>query len=271
MEKEIVRLAEELGMDPEAVRLLENTRLPLAPARMQELAHALTEREQYQKAAEALEKELPYASDDGFGCLAVMLCAALLTRKKYAERGINDAVFLATMGCFPRFVHEHMESFGRYGFDRTFWTGRQLSLSLFRIGELEYEFLPGEERALSLHIPSDADLSAEKTEESLQRQEQFFAKFFPEYAGADIVCESWLLSPALQKLLLQGSHILAFAARFRLLSVQEDDQSYKQWVFRDSSLAPENFPETTSLQRSMKKFVLAGGKVGSGHGILLKK
>ena len=54
MEKEIVRLAEELGMDPHAVRLLENTRLPLAPARMQELAHALTEREQYQKAAEAL-------------------------------------------------------------------------------------------------------------------------------------------------------------------------------------------------------------------------
>lgn len=54
MEKEIVRLAEELGMDPHAVRLLENTRLPLAPARMQELAQALTVREKYSEAAEAL-------------------------------------------------------------------------------------------------------------------------------------------------------------------------------------------------------------------------
>ena len=68
-----------------------------------------------------------------------------------------------------------------------------------------------------------------------------------------------------------GSSTKRRPRRFRLLSVQEDDQSYKQWVFRDPSLAPENFPETTSLQRSMKKFVLAGGKVGSGHGILLKK
>lgn len=54
MEKEIVRLAEELKMDPDAVRLLENTRLPLAPARMQELVQALTVREKYSEAAEAL-------------------------------------------------------------------------------------------------------------------------------------------------------------------------------------------------------------------------
>ena len=94
---------------------------------------------------------------------------------------------------------------------------------------------------------------------------------FPAYAGADIYCDSWLLSPSLKELLPEGSRILAFAARFRLLSADAEAQGYRQWVFKNPSLSPEEFPERTSLQRNMKKFVLAGGKVGSGRGILLKK
>ena len=248
MEREILRLAEELGTDAGAVRLLESTRIALPPARLHALAEALTQKDGYGRAVQALERELPPAEDGGFGILAVMLRAALRTRELYAARGIlavmlraalrtrelyaargiPDGIFLGTMRCFPRFLREHLESYGRYGFDRAFWTGRQLSLTLFRLGELEYELLPGEKGVLSLHIPSDADLSEEKTDASLRMQVSFFAEYFPAYAGADIYCDSWLLSP-------------------------------------------EEFPERTSLQRNMKKFVLAGGKVGSGRGILLKK
>ena len=271
MEREILRLAEELDTDAGAVRLLEGARIALPPARLHALAEALTQKDGYGRAVQALERELPPAEDGGFGILAVMLRAALRTREMYAARGIPDGIFLGTMRCFPRFLREHLESYGRYGFDRAFWTGRQLSLTLFRLGELEYELLPGEKGVLSLHIPSDADLSEEKTDASLRMQESFFAEYFPAYAGADIYCDSWLLSPALKGLLPEGSRVLAFAARFRLLSADAEAQGYRQWVFKNPSLSPEEFPERTSLQRNMKKFVLAGGKVGSGRGILLKK
>ena len=43
------------------------------------------------------------------------------------------------MSCFTRFVNEYKESFNKYGFDRGFWTYRQLAMLLFKVGILEYE------------------------------------------------------------------------------------------------------------------------------------
>lgn len=98
--------------------------------------------------------------DDGFGELAAQLQCALKTRETYR---FSEEIFVETMKCFTRFVTEHLESYGRYGFDRGFWTVRQLSGVLFRIGELEYEI---REDAIHLHIPSDAVLEPERLRRS---------------------------------------------------------------------------------------------------------
>ena len=73
---------------------------------------------------------------------------------------------------------------------------------------------------------------------------------------------------ALEKLLPANSKILAFYRRFEIRKWDEDTDGYKQWVFKDKTLAPECFPENTTLQRNMKKYVLSGGKVGEAWGIL---
>lgn len=59
--------------------------------------------------------------------------------KLYEKEGIGEDVFLATMKCFPRFIKEHLVSYGSYVFDREWWVARQISMQLLRIGELEYE------------------------------------------------------------------------------------------------------------------------------------
>jgi hypothetical protein len=41
--------------------------------------------------------------------LAVLLSAALEARKHYAARGVPDDVYLATMGCFSRFLNETLD------------------------------------------------------------------------------------------------------------------------------------------------------------------
>lgn len=73
------------------------------------------------------------------------------------------------MKCFSRFVLENYKWTGKWSFDRDFWVLRQLSLSLFRIGELEFETCSIDdniakkingnknEKVIYVHIPSDVN------------------------------------------------------------------------------------------------------------------
>lgn len=223
---------------------------------------------QYDKYANELHEALGQ-DEGGFKILSAMLEAALLAKEEYQKRGIPEEVFFATMGCFPRFIGEHRESFGCYGFDRWWWTGRQASLQLFRIGALEYELIEnGEEKQISVHIPSDADLSEQAVDASLAGARAFLKRFFPEYAGARFCCHSWLLSPALATLLPKESNINRFRARFTILGVDEDADDYKLWVFKNKALTLDEFPENTSLQKKMKAYLAQGGKVGCAWGAI---
>ena len=129
----------------------------------------------------------------GLDMLAWILRAALYTHEEYARRGMAEGVYLDTMKCFSRFVREHKASYGIYGFDRGFWTYRQLSLSLFRLGELEYEWRQ-DVPSVGLHVPSDADIALPLCRLSLVKCDRFAAEFCPGRDRRPIEIESWLLS-----------------------------------------------------------------------------
>lgn len=261
-------LYEEIGMPDEAAEALNRTETSISQEATEKLIDGLCGRQTFTVAAAKL-KEVFRDDENGFKKLKLMLTAALKSRRLYESAGIGGDVFLDTMKCFSRFVREHREAYGRYGFDRDFWVGRQLSLCLFRLGVLEYETVVQDgEKAISVHIPSDADLSDEKLSASFELAKKFFRAHFPEYAEGKTFCYSWLLSPALEKLLPETSKILGFQRRFDVLYVNEDEDGYKQWVFKTIDLPPERFPENTTLQRNMKAYVLAGGKIGEAFGIL---
>lgn len=256
------RLAAELGIPREEIEAMRLSPDLDGDAEAR-LARKLTDPQAYDGAY----AELASLTQNGHTVLKAMLAAACLARTLYRKREIPDAIFLDTMKCFPRFVNEHKASFGAYGFDRGFWVGRQLSLLLFRIGTLEYELVDWKGKpAVSVHIPSDADLSAERLDDSVRAAQAFLKQRLPAYAGAPMICDSWLLSPALQTLLPPSSKILGFQSRFRPISWDERDEGYRLWVFKRADLAPENFPEDTSLQRSIKRHVLNGGTIGVGFG-----
>lgn len=205
----------------------------------------------------------------GIKILTCMLHCALKTYENYQVLHIEDTVFLDTFKCFTRFVKEYHTSFGTYGFDRAFWTVRQLSMTLFRIQELEYELdLHKGEKVISLHIPSDAILKKEKWEDSLQKAHVFMVDKFPSYESAKILCHSWLLSPALKKILSESSNIIQFQNCFTIQEVDYDSQEFMQWVYPEKNIPYSKLPENTSLQRNMKAFLLSGGKVGEAFGYL---
>lgn len=117
-----------------------------------------------------------FPDEDGVGVLACSLLCACKAYKEYQKKGISDTVYFETMKCFTRFIDETQKRTGRLAFDRGWWTYRQISMQLFRIGELEYEFVEYEGRpALSIHIPSDAHFSRELVGESLLRRAPFWS------------------------------------------------------------------------------------------------
>jgi len=207
--------------------------------------------------------------EKGFRMLACMLHCCGKAWKFYEGHGISGQVFVETMKCFSRFVREHKESYGVYGFDREWWTVRQLSGKLFRIGELEYEMRKDGKHIISLHIPSDARLKKDKVLVSIRQAKEFFKEKFPEYENTDMQCHSWLLSPTLKKVLSPGSNILAFQELFHIEVLGEDKEGeYKVWVFKRKDLPLRELPENTSLQRKLKSYLLSGGKVLEAGGYL---
>ncbi len=220
----------------------------------------LRHQETWQQGLDGLRETLG-EDKDGARMLACMLQCALGTYKEYVRLGISEAIYIATMKAFSRFVGEHKASYGSYGFDRAFWTPRQLSCVLFRLGELEYELTEWKrEKVVSIHIPSDAKLAKECVDASLAAAEAFVKKYFPEYISARYHCDSWLLSPELKKILPTESNIINFQNRFRITEVDRNQEDVLEWVFKNVRCSVEELPENTSLQRKVKEMLLRGKK-----------
>lgn len=205
----------------------------------------------------------------GLPVLALHLQQACFAWEQYRVLGISEDIYIDTMGCFSRFVREHLVSFGTYGFDRDFWTTRQTGCRLFRIGQLEYELLTENgQNLVSIHIPSDAVLKLPLLRKSWEDAKALIDRTFPEFREANWVCGSWLLSPNLKELLPETSNILKFQKSFRL-SAAYAEEDFREWVYKRTDIPDRDLPENTTLQRNLKRFLLAGGSFLSGEGTLI--
>lgn len=206
------------------------------------------------------------------GMLTLYLFASLKTYDKYVEKKINKNIFVDTMKCFSRFLFESKEKYGEYIFDRGWWTFRQTKMSLFRIGELEYEFLKnGDEKKISIHIPSDAKFTEIEINKSLEECLGFVKKYYPEYENTQFICDSWLLSPKLKSLLPNDSNILKFQRRFEIISVDENEKDFIEWIFQKEIDTPiDELIAKTSLQKKVIELLKNNQSIGSAYGILKK-
>ena len=222
--------------------------------------------------------------DHGYIIMTVFLAAALHTRELYAKAGIDDFIYIDTMGFFKRAVREYKEINGVYGFDRTWWWWRQLSLTIFRIGTLEFEMcivgypeqfgFHGEKDipVLWVHIPSDAVMTREMLDYSYKTAHAFFNKHYPDFKYRCICSAPWFLSPILKSILQPGSKILDFQSDYAITGINVNDQSYFPLVFKlkEKPADLSVLPEDTSLQRAIKKLLIEeSGKIGLAAGVFV--
>lgn len=207
---------------------------------------------------------------DGFRILWVLLEMARETWDGYEKMGVSREIFAATMKFVPRFLATHLKQHGSYAFHWSWWFWRELSMVEYRIGCLEYELVENGDgsREVSLHIPSDADMSPASVDASFAAFRAFLAEKYPDWTAAPWVCDSWMMSPALQELLPADSNIVGFQRRFRVVHANEDSLGVLDWVFPPHKEVSAALPENTSLQRKMKAWLLAGNKVGWTKAVL---
>ena len=242
-----------------------DTLLPKASPLLEELFNPAT----WDRALADL-KALLGDDPQGMKILTLMLVCCGETWKLYDSLGISNEIYIATLKCFPRFIEEHFENYGTYGFDRDFWTMREISGHLFRLGALEFELTVEDgAKAVHIHIPSDADLSCRARRSSYTAARTFIRRFFPAYADAPFLCTSWLLSPALKECLPESSRILSFQSEYEVTEVFPNHDQFLTWVYKRPDIPLADLPEDTSLQRNLKKYLLAGRKVGEAAGRLL--
>ena len=210
--------------------------------------------------------------EDKIKVLACYLIGVSRVYDRYQKRGISDEIFTETFKCFTRFIEECKVKTGKYAFDRAFWTWRQASMLLFRIGDLEYELVNENGRKeISVHIPSDAKMKDIDIDASIKAAQEFFVVHYPEYADSDYVCDSWLLSPKLKDLLSEESNIIRFQNRFEITSEDKEAKDIFEWLFKTSEDAEiATLPENTSLQRKAKELLLKGDNIGIAVGVMKK-
>lgn len=184
---------------------------------------------------------------------------------KYVEMGISDKIYYDTFSDFTIWFQHCVKQKHTVGLVEERWLELHLKMRLFRLGRLQFE-KDEKERKIHVHIPEGSPLSPEACDASFAQAEEFFDDF---YTGFD--CESWLLSPALLEILDEGNRIIQFQKRFRIERINQNNRQAEERVFGTIQEDKILYPEHTSLQRNLKKYVLAGKNPGVGFGTIARK
>lgn len=268
-------LIKNIDMCREIAGKLEELHYSCDIAKYEEQICALMHRTHPFEAVLALETAFP-SDKTGIHTLMFELEAALRMAEAYKNKGIPAEIYYDTFKCFSRFVNEYTRMNGECGFDVAHWAYRQVNMSIFRLGALEYEFIATDgvdaEKHIEIHIPSDADFRIESVKASLAKLEEFIGTFYPMFTGVDLLCDSWLLAPALDGLLPESSNIREFRKLFDVVEVDEEDDNFFRFLYGVKDDVPiAELPERTSLQRKAKQHLLDYGKIGSARGIIIKE
>lgn len=207
--------------------------------------------------------EVRKREDKELALLYLYVSFAAELHEDYVKRKISDEIYFDTFSDISIWDKSCLRIKRLPGLIEEEWLARHLNMRLFRLGRLQYEI---EGDVLHIHIPEGGPLLEEECDRSLKKAEQFFGGKYRIYD-----CESWLLDPALNKLLGPGSNIIKFQKRFQIDKVIYEIPQAEERIFGSVLERKEDYPEGTALQRKMKQYLLSGGKIGLGYGVLIRR
>ncbi len=214
--------------------------------------------------------------------LAFLLTCTDRMHELYREHGYPESLYRDGLADIGTKAAECKRVHGVVGIFVLWWYPDLFRCRRFLLGRLEYEviafprdsyrdILKKGAPVLNCHIPSAGSLPQEAVLDSLKRA----YAFYPELRHNGILpvyCHSWLFYPPMAALYKPGSNLDRFYRNFEILSEEALSPEVNFWRVFDRPWSPEALetaPEQTSLQRSLKRHLQAGGQMGCAEVILL--
>lgn len=223
--------------------------------------------------------------------LAASLALAERVYKKYREKGIPDGIYYGTMTDIAIWTDTLKREESIDGLKNIGWIYNILDFKMFRVGRMQYQLyksnfalsrvpvtkrhlltIKNHKNVLNMHIPEGEPLDFEKCRASVQAARKFFKAYFPEYKFDGFVCDSWLLDPNNQLFMSENGNIRKFPELFDATlrtKINHFEIVKRLWgkrIIKRNEV--KDFPENTDLQKRTKKYLLDGGKTGSGYGTI---
>lgn len=221
-----------------------------------------------------------FAKNDIIKLAVALLYSVEFTYPKYQKAVISDEVYFETM----KDIAVWCENNNNKGLKNLPWIKNHLNFELFKLGRLQFQIYKCDNRTLNydllpfnfgenliyVHIPQGEKLVYAECVNSLKNAKSFFGEYFPNYDFDYFFCESWLLYGENWQFMNSSSNILQFSTLFDLVYSFDDDRQAIERIFGKKQLIKSKYQENTALQRSAKRFMQNGGKLGEGIGILFK-
>lgn len=216
--------------------------------------------------------------------LALALYNLPAVKQQYEKKGISDFIFYATMYDIKIWADRYFKKSGKLGLENFAWIKHHLSLNLFRIGRLQYQFanlrLPYyigikgliksdfvRGKCLYLHIPEGEKLIYEACIESLLNATVFFKSHYPDYNYKGITCQSWLLYKNNKLFMNENSNIMKFQNLFNIVANSKNPSQAKERIF-ENDYDKDN---PTTLQKTLLNYDGMCNVLGEGFGFVKKE
>lgn len=192
--------------------------------------------------------------------------------ERFLSLGVPRDIAIGTLRDINVWINNYASvSDGEIGVSEFDWLKLHYRAELFRIGRLQFRAVkpsfptPTEKPfVIETHIPEGEPLSYEACLESFSSAEKFFSEIFPECRWDLFVCDSWLLNPALEKLLPEVSNIVRFMKLWTPTPFEPDFSAQaieRVFGFGKTRAELESLPAKTRLARELKKYLLSGGEL----------
>lgn len=191
-----------------------------------------------------------------------------------AARGIPRSVTVATLKDVNIWIANHRQLYGQPGVMEFGWLLLHYTGDLFRLGRLQFRIektahgVPGE-YAIETHIPQGEPLREADCLASFEEAKRFFAQYFSGFRPEGFMCHSWLLNPHLADILSEESNIVRFMRLWTTVCIDPDGSAQAMertfgFAFRREQLP--DAPESTTLQRALKQYLLEGKQMDAAVG-----
>ena len=199
---------------------------------------------------------------------------------KFTAKGIPEKIILDSFAGIKLNALKGFDVTGELAIRSfAYWLYLYYEFKLITLGRLQFELrgamsgaehlgLPAGEPVLAVHIPVGEKLTEEACLDSFKSANEFFGKYFPEYEYRFFTCYSWLLDRNLNKILPESSNIIKFGRLFEhALDLPQNDAIAFAFPFGTTRENIKDAEAKTSLQKSLKAYVLDGGTINITFGI----